>query len=311
MRAGKTPPHCKPAYTMNTMRTVMLSVALVAGCSPSAPPPPATSNAEKLKIAGIENVFRVTPNLYSGGSPDGDAAFAELKKLGIQTVISVDGMAPDIVAAERHSMKYVHLPMGYDGIRRDMAFQLAKAVQTLPGPVFIHCHHGKHRGPAALAAVRLCLEPDYTPAAASAWLQQAGTDPKYKGLYGLPTKFKRPAADELAAVPTAFPAKSPVPDLAARMVQVDEHWEAIRASQKKEWLGAESAATLLAEDFREAKRLPASGTKGDEFAVSLTEAEAAAKELAAAVKAEKFKDMPALMAKAQGLCAKCHARYRD
>ena len=28
---------------------------------------------------------------------------------------------------------------------------LARAARTLPGPIFVHCHHGMHRGPAAAA----------------------------------------------------------------------------------------------------------------------------------------------------------------
>ena len=36
--------------------------------------------------------------------------------------------------------------------RRQRVEEIATAVQTLPGPIYIHCHHGKHRSPAASAA---------------------------------------------------------------------------------------------------------------------------------------------------------------
>ncbi len=215
------------------MRKWNLLLILVAGCSPS--PPAATQeapSAEKLGVPGIENVYRVSPTLYSGGSPEGDADFVELKKLGIRTIISVDGMIPDVATAEKHGMKYVHLPVGYDGIPTPTAYKMAKAVQTLPGPVYVHCHHGVHRGPTAVAAIRLCLEPEFTPSDAAAWLHQAGTDAKYHGLISLPATLPRPSASQLAAIPAEFSAEIPANGLKKAMLNVDAHWDTIKAAIK-------------------------------------------------------------------------------
>lgn len=51
----------------------------------------------------------------------------------------------------KFGLRYVHLPHGYDGVPADRTKELAKAVRELEGPIFIHCHHGKHRSPAAAA----------------------------------------------------------------------------------------------------------------------------------------------------------------
>ena len=85
-------------------------------------------------IRGIENVFRLSPRLYSGGDPHGAEAFAALKALGIKTIISVDGATPDVEAARKLGLRYVHLPIGYDGVPREQAVRIVKAVKTLPGP---------------------------------------------------------------------------------------------------------------------------------------------------------------------------------
>src|SRR5215218_4845298 len=85
---------------------------------------------ERLAIRGIENTFRLSPRLYSGGDPHGVEAFAALKSLGIRTIISVDGVTPDVEAAKRLSIRYVHLPIGYDGVPRDQALRMVKAVKT-------------------------------------------------------------------------------------------------------------------------------------------------------------------------------------
>ncbi len=262
-------------------------------------------------MPGIENVFCVTPNLYSGGAPEGDAAMAELKKLGVRTIISVDGLAPDTAAAEKAGLAYVHLPVGYNGISTTTAYALAKAVQTQPGPVYIHCHHGLHRGPAALAAVRLCLEPDYTPGMARAWLQQAGTDTKYTGLYKLPNSLVRPTAEELAAVPSEFVSRATVPDLVTAMVSVDRHFDALKRAKAKEWLGADTAATLLSEDYREARRSLHGVARGEEFTRLMQDAETTAHDLAASVKAMKYAEAQAAFEKSKSYCLKCHAKYRD
>src|SRR5262249_10275117 len=113
---------------------------------------------ERIDAPGIENAFRLSPRLLSGGQPEGEMGFETLKRLGVKTVISVDGSQPDVEAARRNGLRYVHLPVGYDGIPRDQAILLVAAIRDLPGPVFVHCHHGKHRGPAAAAVCALATE---------------------------------------------------------------------------------------------------------------------------------------------------------
>src|SRR5690348_5650109 len=61
----------------------------------------------KVEAAGLHNVYRITEKLYSGSSPDGDEGFRSLAKLGVKTIISVDGMKPDVEAAHKHGMRYV------------------------------------------------------------------------------------------------------------------------------------------------------------------------------------------------------------
>jgi protein tyrosine phosphatase (PTP) superfamily phosphohydrolase (DUF442 family) len=248
-----------------------------------------------VEAAGLHNVYRLTPGLFSGSSPDGPAGFASLRALGVRTVISVDGTTPEVTDALKYGLRYVHLPVGYDGVPRDKGLAVAKAVRELPGPVYLHCHHGKHRGPAAAICGVLALDPSVTPDEAASWLKTAGTDPKYAGLIAVPHTFARPTAAELARLPGEFPATAPVPDLARLMVDIDGKWDRLKA-------GDRGQAVPLAELYREAARLPDSGRRGAEFVAWLKEAEAAADELA---KPE------AKLATSQRLCHRCHEKYRD
>lgn len=56
---------------------------------------------ERLEVPGIENVFRLSPNLYSGAGPHGAEALTALKALGVRTIVSVDGVEPDVETAKR------------------------------------------------------------------------------------------------------------------------------------------------------------------------------------------------------------------
>jgi protein tyrosine phosphatase (PTP) superfamily phosphohydrolase (DUF442 family) len=105
-----------------------------------------------VSAAGLHNVFPITDKFYSGSCPEGEAGFGSLRALGVRTVISVDGARPDVELARKHGLRYVHLPIGYDGVPRQQALRIARAVRDLPGPVYLHCHHGKHRGPVTASA---------------------------------------------------------------------------------------------------------------------------------------------------------------
>ncbi len=137
---------------------------------------------EKIDDARLVNSFRIHEKVISGGEPHGEEAFAALAELGVKTVISVDGAKPEVALAKKHGMRYVHLPHSYDGVPAERAKELAKAVRDLPGPVYIHCHHGKHRSPAAaaVACVGAGLLP---PSNALKVLETAGTSKSYRGLY--------------------------------------------------------------------------------------------------------------------------------
>jgi protein tyrosine phosphatase (PTP) superfamily phosphohydrolase (DUF442 family) len=153
--------------------------------------PSPVSDSARLTLPGLHNVYRITEKLYSGSSPDGDLGFRSLQKLGIKTIISVDGARPEVIGAHSHGMRYLHIPFGYDGIPPAQILRLAKAVRDLPGPIYIHCHHGMHRGPAAASAIHLCLDKNCQ---ALAEMRRAGTDPHYTGLMRCPERsYVQPA----------------------------------------------------------------------------------------------------------------------
>jgi protein tyrosine phosphatase (PTP) superfamily phosphohydrolase (DUF442 family) len=284
--------------------------------------PPA---AAPLPLAGLHNVYQITEKLYSGSSPEGEEGFRSLQRIGVKTVISVDGAKPDTELAHKYGLCYVHLPIGYDGVPRDQAVRLAKAVRDLPGAVYLHCHHGKHRGPAAAAVVHLCLDEKCTVEAAIAEMRRAGTDPRYVGLYAAPKELGRPSTEELDKVSSDFPEVATVPQLAQIMVAVDQQWDNLTLAKAAGWkkppdhpdIDPAHEALQLLEHYREASRLPATADRRDDFRRLLAEAENSTTKLEQALRAADrgtMLDVPSadkLFRKAGAACTDCHAKYRD
>ncbi|MGN6547279.1 MAG: hypothetical protein ACTHK7_19660, partial [Aureliella sp.] len=69
----------------------------------------------------LHNVWRLSGRVLSGSEPEDDAGFAELVALGVKTIVSVDGIAPRVELAEKHGLRYVHIPIGYDGVPAEAA----------------------------------------------------------------------------------------------------------------------------------------------------------------------------------------------
>ena len=246
----------------------VLASLLVMGCAgrairPSTPLVPAGAEARAVSIEGVENARRVGPRLWSGGEPVGDTAFAALAALGVRTVVSVDGAQPDVEAARRHGLRYVHIPIGYDSVPADAAEELAALnVAAGEGGVFIHCHHGKHRGPTAAAIVAMASGA-WDGAAANAWQRSAGTSPEYAGLYRSVREFKPPGPAMLKAAAQRLRPRHAPAGIVASMVATDHHAEALDALARNGWRPLASRpdaspvqeARLLREQFAESVRL--------------------------------------------------------
>jgi protein tyrosine phosphatase (PTP) superfamily phosphohydrolase (DUF442 family) len=298
---------------------------LLSGCQRHGAPSPMPSEPAvvvlgRVEVAGLHNVYRLTDKLYSGSSPDGDTGFASLQQLGIQTIISVDGARPDVEAAHKFGMRYIHLPIGYDGVPHDQGLRIAKAVRDLPGPVYIHCHHGKHRGPAAAAVAHLCLDEKCNVETALAEMRRAGTDSHYTGLYAAPGEFGRPTAADLDRVSSDFPEVSEVAALAQIMVGIDERWERIKLIRAANWitpadhpdLDPPHEALQLRESYREAARLPAVQERAEEFRRWLGEADEEAARLERALRGNvDARAAESAFRKMNDACARCHTHYRD
>jgi protein tyrosine phosphatase (PTP) superfamily phosphohydrolase (DUF442 family) len=187
----------------------------------------------KISTVHIPNLVQVHADVYSGGQPDGDAAFKELRSMGFQTIISVDGVTPDIATAERNQLRYVHLPHGYDGISDSRILELAKAIRSLPKPIYIHCHHGKHRSPTAASAACL-LAGLINQHDARSVLKIAGTGENYVGLFATVERAKFDPAQDWSKVKVDFQSIAAITPMARSMVSIEHYWNRIQTATQSD-----------------------------------------------------------------------------
>lgn len=299
--------------------TVILTLYVVARAAA-----PLADSPLKMEAVGVPNLIRLSDRIYQGAMPQGDAGFASLEKLGVKTVITVDGARPDLEDAHKHGIRYVHLPMGYDDMTREQALRVAKAVRDLPGPVYIHCHKGTVRGPTAAAVAHLFLDDHCTVDQAQEGMKLAGFDPHYVDLWAAPKELKRPTAKELDDVSSVFVESAPPPGLTDFMVHVNTTFENLQAIRKAEWkapkdkpdLDPPHEALQLVEHFKELQRLPKTAERQEEFRAKLADALGKAQQIEDVLRVTKENQVSAPDAeqayqRMDAACLSCHAVYRD
>ena len=278
--------------------------------------PPTVKSLHPTNAPGLHNVYRLGDNLYSGSSPDDEAAFATLVRLGVKVIISVDGATPDVEMAHQFGLRYVHLPITYGSVPHETLVQLVRASRELPGPIYLHCHHGKHRGPAAAVSLWRCLDKSVSDEQAFATLKSLGTADRYQGLYTSVKDLVPPSADELEATQANLSEVSPVPPLAKTMAEIDRMWDRVTAIESDPTAVSMQLTTTfdLAEHFREAARL-AEATDDMRPALILVADELDL--LAETIKSGMRNNSAPNTARSEAItrvnarCNECHTKFRD
>jgi len=282
---------------------------------------------QRLTTKHLLNPVQLHSKVISGGLPEEDAAFQELQSLGVKTIVSVDGAKPDVDMAQKYGLRYVHLPHGYDGIPEARAQELAKAVRDLEGPIYIHCHHGKHRSPAAASVA--CVTAGLIPStAALEVLQLAGTNPNYRGLYQSAAEARPLDAALLDTLQVEFQQTQAVPPMAEAMVALEHTHDHLKQIAQSAWktpsahpdLTPAHEALLLREHFTELLRTEEVQSQPVEFKALLGDSEQAARELETAlsnftgaetISAQQTEMLDRLTERITTNCKTCHHKFRD
>ncbi len=282
-------------------------------------PMPTMAETRPADLPGLHNVVRYAENLLTGAQPEGEDAFETLAGLGVRTIISVDGARPQVDLAAKHGMRYVHLPIGYDGISPQRKAELARAVRELPGPVYMHCHHGKHRSAGAGSAVAMALGLTDS-ATLLERMKISGTAPNYKGMWACATETPRLSAAELAKASNEFPSVYKTSGMVDGMVAIDVESDHVKGIEKAGWKTAEDhpdmfpakASGGLERALRAMIADPETQAKDSEFVRLMVASADAATALNAAVNAGQApEELSGLFKKVGQSCKDCHTKYRD
>jgi protein tyrosine phosphatase (PTP) superfamily phosphohydrolase (DUF442 family) len=283
------------------------------------------AKVEIQDFSDLHNVVKLSDNIISGSEPHGEAALKRIADMGVKTILSVDGKAPDAETAKKLGMRYVHVPIQYQGMTDAERLKIAKVFLELEGPFFVHCFHGNHRGPAAAAWGRVVLDGAERSQAVAEMRQWCGTSEKYRGLFQAVGKSAAPTAADLSGLAFDFPAKHEFSGFRQAMVEISRAFDHLKALKKRNWkvdpdhpdLVAANEARRLVQAFTAAGKLPEVEKRPEDFRKwnekSLEWSEKLVKRLdrvAAGEKGARDGATEAFKAVAER-CDRCHGDYRN
>ncbi|MEE2681858.1 MAG: hypothetical protein VX641_05745 [Planctomycetota bacterium] len=205
---------------------------------------------ESLRIPGIKRVVRIDDRLLVGSEPS-EGSISHLHDQGVSVLLSVDARRPHVDEAKRLGLRVVHLPIGYDSVPEERIEALQQLLREEPGPIYVHCHQGLHRGP-AVAAILWLLATEGAPDRGTGILERCGTDPGYRGLWESVRSFRAPR--EPTTVPS-LPEYVPADGLSEVMLRIDDACDRIAdAGDPDSTTDLEHECLLLEQLFTELRR---------------------------------------------------------
>ncbi|WP_436717105.1 sulfatase-like hydrolase/transferase [Roseiconus lacunae] len=256
----------------------------------------------------MQNFRQIDKQLFVGGSPHGEAAFETLAEKGVRTIISVDGSTPQVDLAKQNGLRYIHLPIGYDQVNATRTLELAKAISDSKGGVYLHCHHGRHRAPAAAAVACVALG-KLDQKEANQLLKDSGTSPRYAGLFRSVDRVEQIPVSELKRFQTTFHEAVKVTELAEQMVAIDRSLEHLVALLDQGGVSVTEESVLLHEHFVETMRLDEVRSWQKPQRDQLERSTELAKQIHDA--AAQPKRLRTLIDQLKADCKSCHAAMRD
>jgi protein tyrosine phosphatase (PTP) superfamily phosphohydrolase (DUF442 family) len=266
----------------------------------------------------INRLLKLEDGIYTGAAPEGAAAFEALVELGVNTVVCVDSAQPNVKLAAEYGLSYVHIPVDYDEISEHALLSIKRMIVERPDDVFyIHCHHGKHRGP-AVAAIAWRQRSRCSTASSLSVLTAAGTSKDYPGLWRAVKEWQDPESSraewpELHSI-------APIESFAGGMAKLDRNWDRIKLLHNNNWLVPASHPDLVvineARQTRDLLRgcaddLPHELIDDADFAKRINKSVALADDLYMALVNKKSEAVEVSYKELKSSCVYCHRKYRN
>jgi protein tyrosine phosphatase (PTP) superfamily phosphohydrolase (DUF442 family) len=119
--------------------------------------------AEKLKLAGVPRAGKISDVLFRGAQPSAQG-LAELKKLGVTTIVDLRGNRGPVASERRQvetlGMRFIDIPvLGWSAPSNEQVAQFLKLFKDDPQQkIFVHCYYGEDRSGVMVAAYRIAQQ---------------------------------------------------------------------------------------------------------------------------------------------------------
>lgn len=154
---------CALGVAANFARAQQAQIALETPSAPGMARASFGAPAEKLKLAGVPNAGKISEALLRGAQPS-EQGLAELKKLGVTTVVDLRGnrgpVTHERAMVEALGMRFLDIPVG--GWSAPSNAQVAEFLRLFRDDptqkVFVHCYYGADRSGVMVAAYRIAQQ---------------------------------------------------------------------------------------------------------------------------------------------------------
>lgn len=114
--------------------------------------------AQPVNLPGLPNLHKVSDQLYRGAQPEA-AGVAQLKTLGIRTIVNLRGFHSDRDEIGGIAINYEHITFHtWHPEHEDMVRFLKIVTDSSQTPVFVHCQHGADRTGTMVALYRIAVQ---------------------------------------------------------------------------------------------------------------------------------------------------------
>jgi tyrosine-protein phosphatase SIW14 len=149
---------CTAADAERAAPTTAPAVASETAATRPVGPTTRTAAVPRHDIPGLPNFARVSDGLYRGGQPTAEG-FAQLKKMGVKTVVNLRSFSSDRRKLKGTGLRYAHIYCkAWHPEDEDTLKFLTIVSDPANHPVFVHCMHGADRTGCAVAVYRVLVE---------------------------------------------------------------------------------------------------------------------------------------------------------